>query len=278
MKTRRPPVQPHHHGTPTGYTNGCRCTDCTAINTAKAAAYRRRRAYGRQTPTDRVPIEPSQRTLQRLYAAGYTDNQLARLCGLTNQQTNRIRQRGSWVTRETAERIARGADMAKRVPARDLLADRYVDVTGARRRIQALMTQGWGVEHLGRQLGHSRGYLSPLLYGGRQITPALEQSVRDLYERLWNTTGPSTSTRIRSLKRGWATPLELDDDRIDDPAYTPVLHRLNPQIDKQQRRDHARRTVAQLTARGLHPAQIAPHAGVDIRTVQRIREQLQQAS
>lgn len=276
--TRRPPVQAHHHGTLTGYTNGCRCSDCTAANTRKQQSYRRRRAYGRPAPTDRVPIGPSQETLRRLYDAGYTDNQLARLCGLTNQQTNRIRQRGSWVTVETAERIARGAVMAKKVPPRDLLAERYVDAVGARRRVQALMTIGWGVEQLGVELGHSGGYLSPLLYSGRQITPRLDQAVRDLYERLWNTTGPSSSTRLRSLKRGWATPLELDDERIDDPTYVPVLHRLTPAVDRKQRREQAIATVAQLSARGISAEQIARHAGITSRTVVRIRQQLREAS
>lgn len=274
----RAPIKAQQHGTITGYGKGCRCQPCRSANTLRMRERRRAKAYGSVGPHDRVPIDEAQTIVRRLHKVGYTDPQIGRLAGLPDATINRIRRDGRYITRETAERISRAAAATTTVPARDLLAERYVDAIGARRRVQALMTQGWSVEQLGQQLGHSRGYLSPLLYTQRQITPAVHQAVVDLYEQLWRTPGPSSSTRVRALKRGWATPLELDDERIDDPSYVPQLHRLTPDIDRRQRREQTLVTVATLTARGLSARQIAPHIGKTPRSVQRYRDQLRAAS
>lgn len=64
----------------------------------------------------------------------------------------------------------------------------------------------------------------------RDVTEGTRKAVAALYDRWWNLTPPLATTHDliayrRSLAyakaRGWLPPLALDDDRIDDPRWTP---------------------------------------------------------
>ncbi len=183
---RRPVVQPHQHGSLTGYTYGCHCTSCKAANARAGGKRRRRQAMGLTGPDDRLPYAPTHTAVCGLRSAGYTSPQIARLTGLSSTQISRLlRPGGQYVTRDVAERIDAGVRLSARVPPVDRLAARYLDVHGTRLRIRALMSQGWAVEELGRRLGHTGGYLSPVLYTSRpdhpwparQGQPALRRAV-----------------------------------------------------------------------------------------------------
>jgi transcriptional regulator with XRE-family HTH domain len=275
---RRPVVQPHQHGSLTGYTYGCHCTSCKAANTRAGGKRRRRQAMGLTGPHDRLPYGPTHTAVCGLRSAGYTSPQIARLTGLSSTQISRLlRPGGQYVTRDVAERIDAGVRLSARVPPVDRLAARYLDVHGTRLRIRALMSQGWAVEELGRRLGHTGGYLSPVLYTSRRITPGLHAKVSRLYDELWQQTGPSTSTAKRAASRGWASPLELDDDRIDDPGYIPVLYRPTRQtiaLENRQARVARQVEVGRLTELGWSAARIGEHLGVVGRQVVRDRARL----
>jgi hypothetical protein len=98
-----------------------------------------------------------------------------------------------------------------------------VDKIGAVRRIRALMAMGWPRRELSRQAGW-KGDTCALILDGRKnvVTLATDQRIRDLYDRLCMTQGPSAETRRRTIRAGWASPLAWDDDTIDDPAATPA--------------------------------------------------------
>lgn len=165
-----------------------------------------------------------------------------------------------------------------------LLPPARVPAVGARRRLRALMTQGHSQNDLNVLLGRKPcGSLGSLLWRetSKTVTRAVHDRVAEIYDELWRTPGTggrAAVVRQRALTRGWATPLELDDDRIDDPAYVPTLHRLTPQIAKQQQREQVLTTVAQLTDRDVPASQIARHIGSTARSVQRYRKALREAS
>lgn len=96
-----------------------------------------------------------------------------------------------------------------------------VSKRGAVRRIQALMVMGWPRRELARQAGYQGDALALILGGQRQrLELATHQRIVDLYERLSMTHGPSSSSRIRATKKGWAPPLAWDDiDNDPEPNW-----------------------------------------------------------
>lgn len=60
----RPPVQPHQHGTVTGYLYGCKCGDCREASALAAREARERRRHnltlinGRQVQAGLPPVGP----------------------------------------------------------------------------------------------------------------------------------------------------------------------------------------------------------------------------
>ena len=103
------------------------------------------------------------------------------------------------------------------------LPPRHVDKTGTVRRVQALQRLGWSAEVMSHMLGHSGAYLNVTINrdGRLGVHQRTAEKVRDLYERLSMTIGPSDITRRRALRAGWAPPMAWDDDTIDDPNAAP---------------------------------------------------------
>lgn len=97
---------------------------------------------------------------------------------------------------------------------------RTLPVIGSRRRVQALQRIGWSAEWLSIELGHSRAWLNVTLAteDGR-IYRRNYETIRDLYERLNNTPGPSRITALRAEKAGWPGPHAWWN--IDDPDEQP---------------------------------------------------------
>jgi len=98
---------------------------------------------------------------------------------------------------------------------------RRIDVTGSRRRIQALQAIGWPSRIICEELGYThKNALGPLLYAHEFITRARAAKIADIYARLCMTPGPSTITRNRALRAGYAPPLAWNN--IDDPDEQPT--------------------------------------------------------
>jgi len=105
-----------------------------------------------------------------------------------------------------------------------------VDGTGTRRRLQALTMLGWTQVRLGRELGVGQTRVNQIINQDR-VGAATALTVRDLYERLWNTPAPvvnaaerdgATRAKKRAAAAGWAPPMAWDDETIDDPAAEPA--------------------------------------------------------
>ncbi|WP_435643821.1 hypothetical protein ACR9VJ_26200 [Streptomyces sp. H49] len=104
----------------------------------------------------------------------------------------------------------------------------YVDPTGTRRRLQALMANGWPQLRLGPHIGRHPMYVNQLLAQPR-IYGVTAVAVAAAYDRLWNQdprqhgVREGTYKKVRGVARahGWAPPGAWDDDTIDDPAAAP---------------------------------------------------------
>lgn len=157
---------------------------------------------------------------------------------------------------------------------------RTIDATGTHRRLQALTAIGWTDEALAAQLGVTRGALYQLRQRSKVYRPT-ERRVSALYNRLWQTPGPSSAARTRAADAGWLPPLWWDDARIDDPTYDPRADVHAPSVDevavaRAMRGDRVPLTrperlaaVAQLNAEGTPHREIARRLGVHDRQVLR---------
>ena len=103
----------------------------------------------------------------------------------------------------TVHKIATGARTRIHVDTqRRILAARFdldqlpghwqIDVKGTQRRIRALASIGWASSHLSQRLGLARNALSLHMEPGcRYVTAARARRVRDLFDELGMTPGPS---------------------------------------------------------------------------------------
>jgi len=106
--------------------------------------------------------------------------------------------------------------------------NQWVDATGTKRRLQALITAGYPMRWLGEWIGCPPGTMSTMVGPSKKVTIRNKERVEALYERLAYKTPHPTTTRSKAAvtrakrvgeKRGWAPPLAWDN--IDDPQERP---------------------------------------------------------
>jgi lambda repressor-like predicted transcriptional regulator len=140
---------------------------------------------------------------------------------------------------------------------------------GTRRRLQALVFNGWSVRQLAARLGRTQPNLRLTLHRSERVRPDVAAAVRALYDELWDQAPPErdrferrsvTMARRYARERGWVPPLAWDDDEIDDPAASPA--------DGWERREGVRRwgvlaeDAADLLRAGEEPGRVAERLGV----------------
>ena len=94
---------------------------------------------------------------------------------------------------------------------------------GAKRRITALMYNGWSPETLAGATGLPEGMFRRLVRRQDRIRPETLSAIGAAYERLWNTAPPQRTAAERELAEAyarhgrsfWAPPMAYDDDTID---------------------------------------------------------------
>ncbi|WP_381801034.1 hypothetical protein [Streptomyces niveus] len=210
----------------------CDCEPCLARDREYTNTRARLKAYGRWQPF--VDAEPTRQHLRMLMSYGIGWQRVSRMSGVSNGSVSQILY-GSYgssksgptkrVRTQTADRIC-----AIRPTLDNVAPSARIDATGTRRRLQALVANGWPQLRLGAQLGaHHR-----LVWGQIRkdiVEGATAHQVRDLYDQLWNvdpaTRGvhPRYITQAKSIaaREGWAPPGAWDDDYIDSPAAKPDL-------------------------------------------------------
>jgi hypothetical protein len=219
----------HVHGTRVAYVKDrCRCTDCTAANTAAGRAVHRAQTFGRWRPF--VDAAPVREHIRALRAAGIGVEQIAMLADVSTSHVRELADSGRdgnpgirRVRPETAHQVLRiRADQANRAPRS------HVDATGTRRRLQALIAVGWPHGQLAARLGRSPANLRRSMLSD-SVTAQTARDVSALYEKLWNLRPPQSTddqraaadaARAFAAERGWLPPLAWDDiDTDPDPRH-----------------------------------------------------------
>ena len=286
----------HRHGTRAAYVKDrCRCTDCTGANTTASRIVTRERTYGRWHPY--VDAGSVREHIAALRAAGIGVERIAHLAGLSVSHIRELAQHGRGDTPGT-QRVRPSTAMrvlgisigdASRAP------NSRVDATGTRRRLQALIANGWPAELLAGKLGRRSNSLCRSLTG-ESVTARTAQDVATLYERLWNDRPPrmtseqraaADAARVHAEARGWLPPLAWDD--IDtDPTPPPAIAAASQRNDMDEiaveraiAGDHItyndlttveqQEVIRRLTARGSSIRDIAAKLGTTKRTVSRRR-------
>lgn len=93
-----------------------------------------------------------------------------------------------------------------------------LDMTGTRRRVQALHALGWRRADL-KEIGGVD--IHAFTRNPKYVTTRNYWVVRNLYDKLSMNLGPSAETRRRAAQWGFAPPLAWDDDDLDDKAAAP---------------------------------------------------------
>lgn len=165
-----------------------------------------------------------------------------------------------------------------------------VDATGAKRRVEALMTLGYDTHQIAAGIGLARNNVSRLLNNHRtEVRHETHEAIVRFYDQAWQT--PSTHryikrTKALAAKRGYVPPMAWDDDTIDDPLAEPfaeatvgidwqIVERAVAGRPRGRRLSSSERKAAAmvLASRGATATQISNQlgmSGADARTV--IRE------
>ncbi|MFF0942709.1 hypothetical protein ACFYE2_00565 [Kocuria sp. CPCC 205300] len=215
----------HRHGTNRMYvTHRCGCPPCLD-------AHRTYNARHRQGNTShRVPADPARELIAAYLAQGHTMAQIADVTTLHERNLWDIHAGKRPTVVSDSIDLLRGA--RKHLPA----PTGRIDATGTRRRLQALAVIGWTTARVAEVAGIDRN-VAQYLRSGKHAGCTVETSrrVAAAYDDLWDRTPPAgTPSEKRDAtwvtrtaeKHGWLPPAAWDDDRIDDPAYTPNVTRL----------------------------------------------------
>jgi hypothetical protein len=225
------PQARHRHGTRAAYVRDrCRCTDCTAANTAASRTATRERIYGRWHPY--VDAGPVREHIAALRGAGIGVERIADLAGLSVSHIRQLDEPGRSTT-PAVQRVrpsTAGRVLGVRLDNVSRAPGSRVGATGTRRRLQALMATGWAPELLAAHLGRRPNSLCRSMTG-RSVTARTAHEVVSLYEQLWNTSPPQTTSEQRgaadaakahAAAKGWLPPLAWDDIDTDPTPPAPT--------------------------------------------------------
>lgn len=226
----------HQHGTNAAYVlDKCRCPPCCQARRAQDDWRRRQQAYGRYDKY--VPAEPVRQHVRDLMAQGMGWKRVAETAGVSGSSMwkllyGKTKPDGS---RLPSKRITRANAEALLAVTLDL-ADGAIleEAPGVQLRLRALVALGWSMSKLAAHLGVTPTNAGPLFHGTRGVTVGTRRAVEALYEEL-SMRLPSEDThrdkiaasraRRYAQQHGWLPPLALDDERLDDPGYRPILTR-----------------------------------------------------
>ena len=288
MRTHTCPPDHKHGLTSTCYVvHLCGCRACMDGNARRRRDRYRLLAYGRYQDAHQ-PIEPIRQHLQALVDTGMIPERIAISAGVGGATVRRL------LNSETA-RVVTGATARKLLAvtpdSSTLAAQGRVNGRGTRRRLQALAAIGWNHHEIARRLGYPRWKVNKALEGA-YVDIRVHDDIAALYDELWDQQ-PPTHTRAQRVGRsyaltvarrhGWLPPLAWDDidtdpapptagqePLLDEIAIALALAGQNVRLTRDARLEATRRG----TERGLSLTQLSDLLGVDVRTIDRDRDDL----
>lgn len=227
----------------------CTCPPCRE----RTRRLKKRNAAGLVRPSR---VEEAWAEIERLLVLGWSSDAIASATGVPRRTMRAaLQMRSHGVTRRF------GRPTVEKILNHGAPTVGHVGMLPARRRLQALAAIGWPHAELAALSGVAVMTLSYLRSGTRieHTTPRTDRAVRDLYDELSMTPGPSDRVRRDALARGWAPPLAYDD--IDDLSEEPkgVGYRAPRVADLDE--------WARLTAAGEDPVRAAVRLGVTISAI-----------
>ncbi|MGW8430912.1 hypothetical protein ACWGJ9_07280 [Curtobacterium citreum] len=293
------PPDHKHGGTVTCYNNHrCRCAACREAHRGRARQVRRDIAYGRHSIRELVDASPVRQHIRRLGAFGIGVRQLGEISGVSPKAMNNLLYGATGQNHPRHGILPKrtGADIARRVLAvradpAHLAPGTTVPARGARRRLQALMYQGWTQPALAARLGVSKKRVSFIATATPGVTKSTHERIAALFDELWDKRPPqntehdrtqSLRTRHHAIAAGWVSPLAWDDidlddapalaergkDDVDESAVDLALTGTPVRLTQAERRE----AVRTLHAAGLTDPTIAARLGCSDRTVLRDRD------
>lgn len=225
--TTTPAPQPPHHDNMTCYRfYDCRLPAC--VERVRNYWRDREQAVNEGTWQPYVDAAPIRQHLLALNTAGITDSRIAQVTGLplrtitgfSKPRSDRGRKRGT--RPEIADKI-----LAVTV---DNTRPSYVDPTGARRRIGALVAKGWPMNQLATRLSAPPSFVWGI-FQRTTIRITTAEAIENLYDELVDKRperrgidkASSKRARAHAARNRWAPPTYWADrmDVIDDPDFTP---------------------------------------------------------
>lgn len=134
-----------------------------------------------------------------------------------------------------------------------------IPAVGTQRRLRALAVMGWSWLEIGKRLGGlSDTAVFKMAHRESSVRVETAQKITALFDELCLLRGPgSSSVRTRALAKGWAGPLEWDEDTIDDPDAQPCGESARLTAERQAIRRNLKATGG---ARGtVQPKARRPH-------------------
>ncbi|UOK18043.1 helix-turn-helix DNA binding domain protein [Gordonia phage Santhid] len=260
----------------------CTRDECTDKATRRGLCHRhymahwnRERAYGRWE-SGYIDAQPTREHVERLRAAGLGTRTIAQTAGVTRSilqclihgkpRNGRREPPSHTISRRNADKI-----LAVPVPTQPRRIGN-VPALGTRRRLRALIANGYSQRDIVTRLGLTSDNLAPLVRGDREfVDPSTAQRIDALFRQLQLTPGTCERSRNRGRANRWPLPLDWDEDRIDDPDHEAERSQARTVVRDPERIEWRKQQVAKLTAAGQSAAEIAALLRCTPRTVVRDR-------
>ncbi len=159
-----------------------------------------------------VGADPVKDHIRQLQEIGWSNQRIAEAAGLAARQSVLYILDHDQVKPRTAQAIMS-------IPLDAEPRSGVVSAVGLRRRVQALATMGWTRKHIAEDAGISVFQVDRIADRRDMVLERNAIPLRESYERLCMTPGPSKYVKQRAIARGWLPPLSWDN--IDDPKERP---------------------------------------------------------
>lgn len=217
-------------GTNASYASGCRCDECRAAHNEAANEIRRRRAYGRTSPNDRLPVDETVADIKAMRDLGLTWRQIASIADVavdTIAATHNGRRKhvSLMVVKKVRAARAQAEGLGELAVEHDAM---FMGGDYTRWMIRALHARGWSRDWLMGELGVKNFNVSQQ----ERVFLRTHQSITDLFEAHAHTWGPMRRTALDAWRRGHF-PADCYEWEQPIPDLRPIPGSLHPDLVKE---------------------------------------------